>query len=574
MHRKEERITGVLATYLRLSKEDEDILYERKEESNSIRTQRLLLQGYISQCDDLREYQIMEYVDDGYSGKNFDRPEIKRLLSDVRNNRIQCIMVKDFSRFGRDYVEVGNYIEKVFPFMGIRFIAVNNHFDSITMKAGEVPDMDFSFQNLIYDYYSVENSIKTKKVQEKRRQEGKYMSVYAPYGYLKDPQDNNHLLIDEEAAMHIRDIYAWYLEGKTKAEIARILDARKVLTPAEYMTAKGSNYNWRYKESQGKWCGAIIGRILRNRIYTGTLVSGKTESIEIGGKRVRYKKKEEWCSIKNTHQPIISKELYEEVQNLAINYKGNKNNRGSKSNKNNRSNIGNISIIGNTSNNDNKHNKDNYIREVNDALLIRNLRCGGCKHKLTKRDRLKVSFYCRYYYELHDENCISGNVYQDKIFEVVLDTIKKQVLLAGNSNYLLDMKRHVEQARERAWKNSRRRVEDEMDKLKQDNFRKYILFRTGEMEKERYLAGKQNNEKLIKQLEERYIEYKDNADASHNISERQTFLDVLEPSGNIKSLTKDLIDALIESIEVYPGNRVIIRVKNKSIWSLTPDKRD
>lgn len=574
MHRKEERITGVLATYLRLSKEDEDILYERKEESNSIRTQRLLLQGYISQCDDLREYQIMEYVDDGYSGKNFDRPEIKRLLSDVRNNRIQCIMVKDFSRFGRDYVEVGNYIEKVFPFMGIRFIAVNNHFDSITMKAGEVPDMDFSFQNLIYDYYSVENSIKTKKVQEKRRQEGKYMSVYAPYGYLKDPQDNNHLLIDEEAAMHIRDIYAWYLEGKTKAEIARILDARKVLTPAEYMTAKGSNYNWRYKESQGKWCGAIIGRILRNRIYTGTLVSGKTESIEIGGKRVRYKKKEEWCIIKNTHQPIISKELYEEVQNLAINYKGNKNNRGSKSNKNNRSNIGNISNIGNTSNNDNKHNRDNYIREVNDALLIGNLRCGGCKHKLTKRDRLKVSFYCRYYYELHNENCIRGNVYQDKIFEVVLDTIRKQVFLAGNSNYLLDMKHYVEQARERAWKNSRRRVEDEMDKLKQDNFRKYILFRKGEMEKERYLAGKQNNEKLIKQLEERYIEYKDNADASHNISERQTFLDVLEPSGNIKSLTKDLIDALIESIEVYPGNRVIIRVKNKSIWSLTPDKRD
>lgn len=573
MHRKEERITGVLATYLRLSKEDEDILYERKEESNSIRTQRLLLQGYISQCDDLREYQIMEYVDDGYSGKNFDRPEIKRLLSDVRNNRIQCIMVKDFSRFGRDYVEVGNYIEKVFPFMGIRFIAVNNHFDSITMKAGEVPNMDFSFQNLIYDYYSVENSIKTKKVQEKRRQEGKYMSVYAPYGYLKDPQDNNHLLIDEEAAMHIRDIYTWYLEGKTKAEIARILDARKVLTPAEYMTAKGSNYNWRYKESQGKWCGAIIGRILRNRIYTGTLVSGKTESIEIGGKQVRYKKKEEWCSIKNTHQPIISKERFEEVQNLAINYKGNSN-KSNKNNKSNIGNIGNISNIGNTSNNDNKHNKDNYIREVNDALLIGYLQCGGCKHKLTKRDRLKVSFYCRYYYELHDENCISGNVYQDKIFEVVLNTIKKQVLLAGNSNYLLDMKRHVEQARERAWKNSRRRVEDEMDKLKQDNFRKYILFRTGEMEKERYLAGKQNNEKLIKQLEERYIEYKDNADASHNISERQTFLDVLEPSGNIKSLTKDLIDALIESIEVYPGNRVIIRVKNKSIWSLTPDKRD
>lgn len=527
-----------------MSKEDEDILYEQKEESNSIRTQRLLLQGYIRQRDDLREYQIMEYVDEGYSGKNFDRPEIKRLLSDVRNNRIHCIMVKDFSRFGRDYVEVGNYIEKVFPFMGIRFIAVNNHFDSITMKAGEVPDMDFSFQNLIYDYYSVENSIKTKKVQDKRRQEGKYMSVYAPYGYLKDPQDNNHLIIDEEAALHIRDIFAWYLEGKTKAEIARILDAGEVLTPAEYMTAKGSNYNWRYKESQGKWCGAIIGRILRNRIYTGTLVSGKTEAIEIGGKQVRYKKEEEWCITSNTHQPIISKELFEEVQNLAINYKGNKSDKGTKSN------------------------------NGDDSLLKGYLRCGGCKHKLTKRNRLKVSFYCRYYYELHNENCIRGNVYQDKMSEVILDTIRKQVLLAGNSNYLLEMKRHVEQARECAWKKSRRKVEDEMDKLKQENFRKYVLFRTGEMEKDRYLAGKQNNEKLLKKLEERYIKDKNNADASHNIHERQTFLDVLEPSGNIKTLTKDLIEALIESIEVYPGNRVVIRVKYKGIWSLTPDKRD
>ncbi len=559
---------------MRLSKEDEDILYKQKEESNSIRTQRLLLQGYISQRDDLREYQIIEYVDEGYSGKNFDRPEIKRLLSDVRNNRIHCIMVKDFSRFGRDYVEVGNYIEKVFPFMGIRFIAVNNHFDSITMKAGEVPDMDFSFQNLIYDYYSVENSIKTKKVQEKRRQEGKYMSVYAPYGYLKDPQDNNHLIIDEEAALHIRDIYAWYLEGKTKAEIARILDARKVLTPAEYMIAKGSNYNWRYKESQGKWCGAIIGRILRNRIYTGTLVSGKTEAIEIGGKRVRYKKEEEWCITRNTHQPIISKELFEEVQNLEIIYKGNKSDKGTKSNKGDKGKKNNISNIGNISNKDNMHNKDNYIREINDSLLKGYLRCGGCKHKLTKRNRLKVSFYCRYYYELHNENCIRGNIYQYQILEVVLDTVRKQVLLASNSKYLMDMKRYVEQARECAWKKSRRRVEDEMDKLKQDNFRKYVLFRTGEMEKERYLAGKQNNEKLLKKLEERYIEDKDNADASHNIHERQTFLDVLEPSGNIKTLTKDLIEALIETIEIYPGNRVVIRIKYKSIWSLTPDKRD
>lgn len=534
MYVKEEVITGVLAIYLRLSKEDNNIIYEPKGESNSIRTQRLLLHNHISERDDLKELQIIEYVDDGYSGKNFDRPEIKRLLEDARRNRIQCIMVKDFSRFGRDYVEVGNYIEKVFPFWGIRFIAVNNHFDSITLKAGEVPDMDFSFQNLIYDYYSVENSIKTKKVQERRRQEGKYMSVYAPYGYMKDPQDKNHLIIDEEAAKQVRDIFEWYIQGKTKADIARILDANGGPTPAEYMTAKGSSYNWRYKESQGKWCGAIVGRILRNRIYTGTLVSGKTEAIEIGGKRVRYKSEEEWCVIRNTHQPIISKEHFERVQNY--------------------------------------RKPVSYNKKRNQSMI--NLRCGGCKHKLTKRSRLKVSFYCRYYYELHNESCLSGNVYQEEIKEIVLETIRKQVLLAGNINYLLEVKRHLEQARECVKRESRHKIEEKMEKLKKDNFHWYELYREGEIEKEIYLTAKDNNEKQLKQLEDRYAECDGNADSLSNIYKRETFLDMLEPSGNIKSLTQDIIKDLIETIEVYPENRLVIHIKYKSIWSLTPDKRD
>lgn len=540
---------------MRLSKEDNDIAYEQKGESNSIRMQRLLLRGYINERDDLKELQIMEYVDDGYSGKNFDRPAIKRLLEDVRKNRIQCIMVKDFSRFGRDYVEVGNYIEKVFPFMGIRFIAVNNHFDSITLKTGEVPEMDFSFQNLIYDYYSVENSIKTKTVKNKRRQEGKYMSVYAPYGYLKDPHDKNHLIIDEEAAKQVRDIFVWYLQGKTKADIARILDASGVPTPAEYMTAKGSNYNWRFKESQGKWCGAIIGRILRNRIYTGTLVSGKVEAIEIGGKQVRNKNEDEWCIIKNTHQPIITEELFEEVGNYKktlLNHKGIKDNEDSED--------------GYNRNKEDRENRENYQRKVSNSLLKGYLRCGGCKHKLTKRSRRKVSFYCRYYYELHNERCIRGYVYQEVIEEIVLDIIKKLVFLAGNPNCLSDVKSQLEQARECAWKESKYAIEGKIEKLKKDNFLQYERYREGKIEKEQYITVKNNNEKQLKRLEERYVAYNDDEEEElRSMQQEQRYLDVLEAN---------LIKALIETIEVYPENRLVVHVKHKSIWSLTPDKRD
>jgi site-specific DNA recombinase len=530
---KEERITGVLAIYLRLSKEDTDNRCERKEESNSIRTQRLLLRNYISEKEDLKEFEVTEYVDDGYSGKNFERPGIKRLLNDVRKNRIQCIMVKDFSRFGRDYVEVGYYIEKIFPFMGVRFIAVNNHFDNIAMKEGEVPDMDFSFQNLIYDYYSVENSVKTKKVQEKRRQAGKYMAVYAPYGYLKDPQDKNHLIIDEEAAIQVRNIFEWYAKGVTKANIARLLDARGFITPANYMTAKGSSYSWQYKESQGKWSGAIVGRILKNRTYTGTLVSGKTEAIEIGGKRVRYKEQDEWCITENTHQPIISNELFERVQNWGKTMLNNK--------------------------------TDKNKKESNEFSLRGYLRCGGCKHKLTRRKRANVTYYCRYYYEMHNETCLKGSVLEDKILEIVLDVLKKQIILAKETRYLSNLKLYMEQYRERERMASRYVIEEKIKKMKKEDFLRYELFHTGKIEKDCYLEEKRNNAKQLKQLEEKLLRYNTSIENSTNQQKDQTFLDICE---------QEMIKALLETIEVYPNNRVVIHVGYKSIWSLTPNKRD
>ena len=559
---------GVLAIYLRLSKEDYSSISEEKSESNSIRNQRLLLHNYISNQEELRKLQIMEYVDDGYSGKNFDRPEIIRLLEDARKSRIQCIIVKDFSRFGRDYVEVGNYIEKVFPFMGIRFIAVNNRFDSIALKAGEIPDLDFSFQNLIYEYYSVENSIKTKQVLKKRRQEGKYMSVYAPYGYLKDPQDKNRLIIDEEASKHVRDIFTWYLQGKTIADMARILDAKGVLTPAEYMTAKGSSYNWQYKKTQGKWCGAIVGRILRNRIYTGTLVNGKTEAVEIGGKRVRYKSEEEWCVTENTHQPIISKELFEEVQNYkktTLIYKDNYKNKESYKDKENYKNKDSLKNKENYKNKDTYQNENTYKKEVSNSLLKGYIRCGGCKHKLTKRSRLKVSFYCRYFYELHDKKCIRESVYQDEIEEIVLDIISKQVLLSGNSNNLLGVKSHLEQPQKYNGEVYRDQVEEEIKKIKEDNFRQYELYREGKIEKELYLTAKNNNGRQLKRLEERYIGFNDKDDGLHIKQQNQRYLEVLE---------QNLFQTLIETIEVYKEKRLVIHMKHKSIWSLTPDKRD
>ena len=187
-----------VAKYLRLSSEDDDMKTVGKLESNSIANQRNLLDSYISRTPDLAGAEIVEFCDDGWSGKNFDRPGVQKLLDDVRKGRIGCIIVKDLSRFGRDYLVVGNYISRVFPFMGVRFISVNDNFDSINVQ--DIDSLETSFKTLLYDLYSRDLSRKGKSAKMMRARRGLFLSPFAPYGYIKDPDNKNHLLVDPEAA--------------------------------------------------------------------------------------------------------------------------------------------------------------------------------------------------------------------------------------------------------------------------------------------------------------------------------------------------------------------------------------
>ena len=206
----------IMALYLRLSKEDGDLV----DESNSITNQRYILRKCAGEMPEADSLQVREYIDDGYSGKNFERPGIKQLLEDVRSGEIYGIIVKDFSRFGRNHIEVGNYIEKIFPLLDVRFIAVNNHFDSNDYLR-ITPDMDVAFENLMYDYFSEENSIKIRNDLFHKRMRGKYMASFAVYGYRKAEDDHNRLVVDEEAADVVRLIFELYIQCGVKAEVAR-----------------------------------------------------------------------------------------------------------------------------------------------------------------------------------------------------------------------------------------------------------------------------------------------------------------------------------------------------------------
>lgn len=244
------------ATYLRLSRSDGD-----QQESNSIKNQRALLNDYMGKHPELHKFD--EYVDDGYSGTNFERPDFKRMMQDIEKRNVNCIIVKDLSRFGRNYIETGRYLERIFPFMGVRFIAINDHYDS----AEENDDKGrilIPFNNLINDTYCRDISLRVRSHLDVKRKEGQFIGSFAGYGYRKDPKDKNHLIIDEYAAGIVQEIFKQKLNGMSSQRIASHLNELGVLPPNEYKRANGFNYTCGFQAGleKEKMQAAHIDRVL------------------------------------------------------------------------------------------------------------------------------------------------------------------------------------------------------------------------------------------------------------------------------------------------------------------------
>lgn len=251
------------AKYVRLSSEDDDLRQGGKLESNSIANQRDLLDAFISRMPELASTNVIEFCDDGWSGKNFERPAVQEMIAQARAGKIQCIVVKDLSRFGRDYLTVGSYISSVFPFLGVRFIAVNDGYDSI--RPLDVDSLDTSFKTLLYDFYSRDLSRKVRKAKRFRAQRGDFLSPFAPYGFIKDPEDKNHLLIDPPAAEIVRRIFRMMGSGHPTDQIAKVLNSEAVPTPMLYKRAAGcSRTSWPSVQEENIWTRNIVSKILRD----------------------------------------------------------------------------------------------------------------------------------------------------------------------------------------------------------------------------------------------------------------------------------------------------------------------
>ena len=302
------------ALYLRLSRDDTDIDNRNKTESNSISSQRDLLRAYVKSHDDLQIFDI--YIDDGYSGADFNRPEFERMMGDIRAGKVNCVIVKDLSRFGRDYIEAGRLIQRTFPAFNVRFIAVTDNYDSLSADKTEQA-LVLPVKNFVNDSYCRDISMKVKAHQRVKRLEGKCISAFTVYGYLKNPDDKNQLIIDEYAADVVQKIFSWKIAGMSLGAIANKLNDLGILSPMEYKKSLGIKYSTGF-ESAGtaKWAAVSVKRILTNRVYIGYMEQGKQEKISYKVKMRVIKPEEEWIRVKNTHEAIVSERDFYLVQEL------------------------------------------------------------------------------------------------------------------------------------------------------------------------------------------------------------------------------------------------------------------
>lgn len=312
---------GITALYIRLSLEDMD-LDEDKKESTSVRNQRLHLNNFLMAHPDVNYSEVKEFIDDGYSGTNFERPAFQEMLDGVRSGQVKCILVKDFSRLGRNYIEVGNYLEQIFPVMGVRFISVDDRYDSKSNR-GDVPGLDVVFKNIIHDHYSKELSHKVIQVKRNLAKKGLFLSGIPPYGYLKDPQDKYHLIIDPESAEVVRQIFALALEGEKYSEIARILNQQHIESPAKRLWRLGIRGKEDEKDQADKliWRAEAVARVLRSEAVLGSVTNHRVERKQIGKVDVKIVSREDNIVVPNMHEPIIDQATFDRVQVLLTNHK-------------------------------------------------------------------------------------------------------------------------------------------------------------------------------------------------------------------------------------------------------------
>lgn len=518
------------ALYIRLSREDENM---QKVESNSITSQREFLKEYLKQHPEIEAYDY--YVDDGWSGTNFERPAFQRMLADIYAGKIDCVIVKDLSRLGRNASQTSNYIDDVFARRQIRFIAVHNYIDTIDNRMNAATHcITVGIQNVINESVAATTSVNVRGTLNVERQQGKFIGSFACYGYKKDPQNHHKLLVDEDAANVVRYIYDSFIGGKSIIGITKELNERGLPNPTRYKQLQNLNYRHSTgKNNDGLWPDSSVRRILRNEVYIGNMVQGKTTTISFKHKQCRAVPKENWYIVEGTHEPIISKETFDKAQSLF-----NKNIRKSP--------------------------------KKNDVDLFAGLvRCSDC-HRIMSKKVNKHSYGVYRYYRCSTnqkmKKCACGNhtIRIDKMEKALTVTIQKMIDAAIQMSDIIEKidnspERKTESA---SLRNAYQKAKKQREKIYNMQLELYPDWKSGVIDKQEYLRLKENMAERLNQIEENIenIEktMKELEDSNTN---KNDFIIAFKKYGNIKELTRPMLVELVDEILVHEGGKIEVNFK-------------
>ena len=523
--------TWQTAVYLRLSREDGDKL-----ESDSIANQRKIINNYLEKNADLSVYDY--YIDDGYSGTNFERPNIQRLLEDIKARKVTCLIVKDLSRFGRNYHETGRYLEVVFPLLRLRFISVNDAIDSFK-NPNSIRNSTVSFKNVMNDEYSRDISNKIRSSFNAKRKRGEYIGSFALYGYLKDPNDRHKLIIDEEAAENVRYIYNMFLDGYSIYNIAFKLKELGIIPPLEYKKRKGmkvvtSQY---FDDEKSCWPYQTLRRMLQNEMYIGNMVQATCQHISYKVRKLVRNPKDKYIIKEGMHEPIIDKDTFYKVQERF------------------------------------KH--DVWQPKGSTAGLYNvetgYIKCADCGRAMQRSGYIKGKnnfyyFVCGAY--LQWKQCSRHALRINKLNQVVLSVIQKQVDLAIDMDEFINT--HKEEENNFAVTHLQREIKScesekaNIVKLQNDL---YFDLKNDIISQDQYFHFRNMYAEKISAIETRL----QSLDAELNrigieASEAETILGIFKKYKNITNLSREIIVELIDCIWVYENNEIKIQFKFQDVF--------
>lgn len=526
--------TFKVAIYLRLSKEDDDLSCSSgaKSESNSISNQRKLIYDFMKSHPELELYD--EYKDDGKSGSNFDRAEFQRMMKDIEAGKVNCVVVKDQSRFGRDYIDVGKYKEKIFPKLGVRFITINEGYDSLSATSSD--DLAFTINSFVYDFYIRDISTKIRTNLTAKKQNGEYAGAFVAYGYVKDSNDKSKLVVDQFAADVVRDIFRWKIEGLSPQNIAVRLNELGIPSPAEYKKLSGSNYKTSFQtSSKAVWSHVSVRRILKNEIYLGVMIQGKRTTPNYKTKTVVTKAESEWLRVEGTHEAIISVRDFELVQELLRD--------------------------------------DTHCRagDVTVPVYAGRIYCGDCgaaavRKTVSYAGRRYVYYVCNA--NKHDKTvCSRHSIREDILGQVIYQTVRHQIDL------LLDVDKALRQFENLSWEKHKLKQLDASIEIQEEVVRKNNTLRLGIYEDLRAgLLDRSEYESLKKELAERIDEAtaaieklnKEKREILDGVSKQQSWVEQFRQYENVTELTRPMVIHLIERINIFEDSNIEIVFRHRN----------